>query len=129
MPLRYSEREALPDWIYQIAYQYDNDCVLDVLTEMWNAHSHARKAIETRGEHAPRRCLKEYESARTIMTKIQNRTIKTYQRISERAAVAVRKFTTARQCAIMLEHENSPTYARDRRAARRRRRRVVRSRS
>ena len=116
MPYRPKTVE-LPEWIYELAA--GDDCVLDVLTEAWVAGQHARHAIDERGNTVPRVCSHELETAEAILEAIRDGRVQPSM-LSSKAAQAVRKFTTARQCARSVESDDSPRFASERPLQRRR---------
>lgn len=107
-----------PDWIYELSG--GDDCLRDVLTEMWSTAQHARNAAAQRGDELPRVCAVELRTAEGILDSILEGRVPERQ-ISAKAAQAVRKFDTALQCARAVERDDSPVFARERRPIRRRR--------
>jgi hypothetical protein len=87
---------GLPEWIYEMA---DGDeCLRDVLVEGWVIEQHARRAVLQRGDAVPRTCSEEYKAAKGILDAIRTGRVPRSQ-LAQKAAQAVRKFDTARQCA------------------------------
>jgi hypothetical protein len=99
---------VIPDWIREVSG--GNDCLNDVLEEAWFAGEKALAAIDERGGGVPRTCAAEMRSAEIILENIRTGRVPEGER-AEKAAQAVRKFATARQCARFLERDNSPTFA------------------
>jgi hypothetical protein len=115
MPYRPKIIEQMPEWIYEMAN--GDDCVLDVLTEAWVAGQHARHAIDERGDGVPRVCGHELEVADEILEAIREGRVRP-PLLAAKAAQAVRKFTTARECARSVESDDSPRFASERRRRR-----------
>ena len=105
----------LPEWITELSV--GDSCLLDVLTEAWVAAQHARLAVRDRGDAAPHMCMGELESAEVILENIRTGQVRPLM-LAKKAAQAVRKFDTARQCASFLERDNSPRFARERKPSR-----------
>jgi hypothetical protein len=110
MPYRPKSVE-LPEWILDLSE--DDGCLRDVLTEAWVAAQHARIAISRRGSKAPRTCTGELESAEAILDAIRTGRVQP-SKLAQKAAQAVRKFDSVRQCASFLERDDSPRFARER---------------
>lgn len=110
MPARAREKEDLPDWIYERAG--DDECLFETLVDAFVARSRARRAIAQRGAYAPRTCVEEFRSADAVLEAVRDGRVLP-RLIAKKTASALRKFVTAWQCAIMLESDKSPRYARD----------------
>src|ERR1700677_1861235 len=111
MPFK-PERVEFPQWLYDLSY--GDDCLRDVLTEMWSTAQHARNAAAQRGGELPRVCSGELQAAEGILDSIREGRVPKRQ-LSTKAAQAVRKFDTALQCARLAERDDSPVFARERR--------------
>ena len=111
MPYKPKIIERLPEWIGELSN--GDDCLEEVLTEAWVAGEHARNAIRQRGSAAPRACASEMEAADGILEAIREGRVPS-GRLAAKAAQAVRKFSTARECARVLERNDSPRFAQER---------------
>jgi hypothetical protein len=116
MPYKPKIIEQMPEWIYELSI--GDECLLDVLTEAWVSGQHARNAIRQRGDEVPRTCSGELEFADGILEAIRDGRVPK-ERLAARAAQAVRKFDTARQCARFMERDGGPVLAQERRLPRR----------
>ena len=108
MPYKPRMIEALPEWIY--LRSSGDECLFDVLVEAWVASQKARRAIQDRGDAAPRTCSDELEAADGILEAIRAGRVPPRQ-LAKKAAQAVRKFDMAYQCARFLERDDSPRFA------------------
>jgi hypothetical protein len=113
MPYRPKMIAELPGWIYEISG--GDECLRDVLVEAWVAEQHARRAVLQRDKQVPRTCSEELKAATGILKAIETGDVPRSQ-IAQKAAQAVRKFDSARQCARFLERDSSPVFAGERRA-------------
>jgi len=108
MPYKPKIIERLPQWIRLIAN--GDRCLDEVLTEAWVAGEKAHEAADERGDEIPRMCSGELREADGILESIQDGRVPRNQ-LARKAAQAVRKFSTARECAIALESDASPRFA------------------
>ena len=108
--------EQMPPWIGELSG--GDDCLDEVLTEAWVAGLKAREAVRQRGGSVPRVCSRELEAADAILDAIRDGRVRP-SLLAAKAAQAVRKFATARQCARSVETDASPRFASERRGSRR----------
>lgn len=108
MPYKPRIVERMPEWIYKLSE--DDECLRDVLVEAWVAGQSADYAIRQRGDDVPRTCSEEFSAANKIMDSIRTGVV-SRPMAAKRAAVALRKFGTARQCARLMERDGSPRFA------------------
>lgn len=110
MPYKPKLRAQIPEWIFDL--QEDEEDLFDVLTEAAVARIRASRAIRERGRHAPQVCISEFEVGERIFEAIRTGVVPRKKRL-QKAAVALRKYTMAHQCARFLESDTSPRYAKD----------------
>jgi len=99
-----------PDWLYELSV--GDNCLRDVLTEMWSTAQHARNAVRQRGDDAPRTCTGELQAAEGILESISEGRVPKPQ-LAAKAAQAVSKFDTALQCAQFLESDDSSRFVQE----------------
>ena len=100
--------ERMPEWIHELA---DGDnCLDEVLTEAWVAGLKAHETVLRRSDRLPRTCASELEAADGILEAIREGRVPSGQ-LAAKAAQAVRKFATARECARTVERNDSPMFA------------------